>query len=40
MGRAADWKDWSGDEPCAQKTKPEDSTTWRAGDGGADGGAP
>ena len=29
MGRAADWRAWSEDEPCAQKALPEDSISFR-----------
>ncbi len=29
MGRQADWRAWSEDEPCAQRTVTEDTTTWR-----------
>ncbi len=32
MGRTADWRAWSEDEPCAQKTVTEDSQTWRTND--------
>jgi hypothetical protein len=29
MGRQADWRAWSEDEPCAQRATAEDTTTWR-----------
>jgi hypothetical protein len=32
MGRGADWRAWSEDEPCAQRSVAEDTTTFRSGE--------
>jgi len=32
MGRQADWRAWSEDEPCAQRAVTEDTATWRSND--------